>query len=77
MSKADAKKFIGLLHTDDALRKSVHEAHDEILKLAKKKKLKVTRKELSDALKEHWVKGGGKDPNGDDCFVPLSEVPGF
>ena len=76
MSKAHAKKFIDLLHTDDALRQKVHEAAEEIVKLAKKKKLSVTREEISAALKEHWLLNKGKDDD-KECFIRFSEGPGF
>ncbi len=77
MSKAHARKFIELLHTDAALRKAVQDAGDKVIELAKKKKLNVTRDEVSAALQEHFVENMSKDDDGTDCLFPFSEVPGF
>ena len=65
MSKADAKKFIDLLHTDAGTRKAVHDAAEKILN-RQVQGIKISRAELSDALKEHWVKREGKDRQAPD-----------
>ena len=77
LSKAHARKFIKLLQTDAALRKAVQDAGDEIIKLAKKKKLNVSRGEISAAIREHWLKNIDKDDDGKEGFFPFSEKPGF
>jgi predicted ribosomally synthesized peptide with nif11-like leader len=77
MSKTDAEKFVDLLHTDHALRKSVHDAAEKIADIAKAKGYKVTREELSAALKEHWLRGDGNDEGNIECSLKFSEVPRF
>jgi Nif11 domain len=77
MSKAHARKFIKLLHTDPKLRKAVQDSSDKFVKLAKEKNLKVTPEEVRAALHEHLLENMGTHDDGTDCLNPFSEVPGF
>jgi len=88
MSKKDAREFIDLLHTDAATRNAVHDAAEKIADIAKAKGYKASRRELSDALKDHWsqtakpagkptAKPTGKKTAKHTCTLALSEAPGF
>ena len=88
MPKKDAREFIDLLHTDAATRKAVHDAAEKIADIAKAKGYKASRRELSDALKEHWcqtarptgkqtAKPTAKKTAKHICGFALSEAPGF
>jgi predicted ribosomally synthesized peptide with nif11-like leader len=74
MSKKQAQQFIEKLQKSVALRKKVNEASGQIVKVARDNGYKVTREEISLALREHWCKEGkGKK---DILSRVLSEAPG-
>ena len=78
MSIDSAKKFINLLHTNDALRNEVHGVAEGIVAVANAHGYAVTREEISDALKAHWKDNTDPtDPDPTKCALKLSEAPGF
>jgi len=77
MSIDRAKEFIDLLHSDSEVRRTVHDAAEKIVECAKAKGFHITREDISAALKEHWLKGGGKDSGGTECSLKFSETPGY
>ena len=78
MSKKQAQEFIEELQKSAALRKKVNEASEQIVEVAKDSGYKVTREEISAALREHWCEeekeGKGKK---DVLSRVLSQAPGF
>jgi len=74
MSKEHAKKFIEHIQKDEALRKRVNDASDHIIKVAKEHGYDVNRKDLRQALKDHWSQQG---EDADEASFAFSEVPGF
>ena len=74
MSKKQAQEFIEELQKSAALRKKVSEASEQIIKVAKDSGYKVTREEISLALKKHWCE---KAKEKDVLSRVFSEAPGF
>ncbi len=78
MSKKQARQFLQKLEKSAALRKKVNDASATIVQVAKDQGYKVTRAEISDALKEHWLEEAGEGAlKIDPLNHVLSETPGF
>ena len=78
MSKRQAKEFIDALVKSAALRRKVNVASEDIVKVARQAGFKITRAEIAEALKDHWLvveETGG--PKKDPLNRVLSETPGF
>jgi len=78
MSKKQAQEFIEKLQKNAALRKKVNEASEQIVKVAKDNGYKVTREEISLALREHWCEEEKEGNEKEDVLRRvLSEAPGL
>jgi predicted ribosomally synthesized peptide with nif11-like leader len=74
MSKKHAEDFIKHVQRDEVLRKKVNEASEHIIGVAKAHGYEVDRKDLRQALKDHWKQAGDED---DEAAFVFSETPGF
>ena len=88
MSIDRAKEFIKFLHNNEVVRTEVHLAAEAIVLVAKANGYDVTREEISDALKKHWITNTDPTDPGvaplesapdllPQCALKLSEAPGF
>jgi len=88
MSAESAKEFIKDLHMNGALRMEVQGVAEGIVAVAIAHGYCVTREEISDALKKHWITNTNPpDPGAaplesapdllPQCALKLSEAPGF